>query len=1155
MPKWDIINAFISSGSKSGSHSIAHSRTVNGMLEPVSKGGIFLFVILEILKKVLKLQSGFFDFFFISLAGMFLLTYLMARKQRYFMTKFLFILTPWIVFTLLACRYEEFKDDAVAAFIVWIFLAAGITSFRNVFICFALSVISVWIFFCNGNGFFDAANIKISINYTAIMGIELLILFFYNRQKLFNLIGPQNVFDSKKDKIELPSEYESVLSAINRNYSLGLFFRFFREPGKTGRFVFLSESVSCLYNISPEEGIADPSLILSRINKNDLDSIFAAEDEALNNSSYIKKIVRIMEPSGGQRWSLIISVPRSINDGSVYFDGAELIITDQKNTEDSLRNDIKRCEYKTRAIFDLSSMFLALLDPAGNILDINRTGLDFMETRLADVKNKPFREFCPAELHDEIDKAIQKALKDGIWTKETYYRGKNGRNYFIDLKIKAYKDENKNALFLVVEGFDLTHLKKATDSLKLSLKRNQRQQAAIAAIAASPHLSSGDIPNLAVQMTELAAEAVGAEEVVLLMCKKNTEEMTVMDTYNSVLNHHSSEGVTLVFERYHEAYNSLNGLKYLAVDNTVCDPRIKGFYEKLLKPCNVKSSLTGFIYADGLDMDYGLLCFLHKKEQHNWEPDEILFICHLADQVALALSNRERHNAEKELHKKSRFQEVLLNMAAKYIGLPFESIDAAVQCSLKEVGDVFEADKVLIFKNNSWNSTADANFEWTREGITPIKSRLQGMNFSLSACWTWESLIRGDIKFINDLDSALIETYKKIPFESGSKSCVIAPLIILGDCYGFVCIAWEKTRIAFSIDEMDILKVFCLMLENLMARKQAEDRLRILSLAVDQSPVSVVLTDLNSNIQYVNRHFTEVTGYNPEEVVGKTPMLWHSEKTPKEVYKDLESKIFNGKEWKGELYCKKKNGDHYCESISVVPILNLKGEITHYLDLKEDITEKKEYSRYLVNTVIETEEKERLRYATELHDGLGPILSTIKLYFQLLLECSDRRQRETLHEKIAGCIDESIQTIKEISHNLSPNVLNNFGLIAGVQNYINLLNETQILKIVFNTNSNRRFTTNTEIAIYRVITELINNTLKYSGASEVMIVLNYSEVRSILQLEYSDNGCGFDMDEVIKARKGLGLSNIQQRISSINGKINFKSACGKGFSLHAEVEV
>ncbi len=130
-------------------------------------------------------------------------------------------------------------------------------------------------------------------------------------------------------------------------------------------------------------------------------------------------------------------------------------------------------------------------------------------------------------------------------------------------------------------------------------------------------------------------------------------------------------------------------------------------------------------------------------------------------------------------------------------------------------------------------------------------------------------------------------------------------------------------------------------------RRRNEDVLQQLSMAVEQSPVSVIITDPQGNISYVNRKFTECTGYGPEEAVGKNPRILKSGCNSPHLYRDLWSTITQGRAWHGELCNKKKNGDIYWEAATITPITNPKGAITHFLSVQEDITERRRAEKEL----------------------------------------------------------------------------------------------------------------------------------------------------------------------------------------------------------------
>jgi PAS domain S-box-containing protein len=131
------------------------------------------------------------------------------------------------------------------------------------------------------------------------------------------------------------------------------------------------------------------------------------------------------------------------------------------------------------------------------------------------------------------------------------------------------------------------------------------------------------------------------------------------------------------------------------------------------------------------------------------------------------------------------------------------------------------------------------------------------------------------------------------------------------------------------------------------ARKRAEEQLRKLSRAVEQSPASIVITDREGCIEYVNPRFTALSGYTLEEVQGQTPRILKSGETPPEGYARLWQTIVGGQQWQGELHNRKKNGELYWVAAAISPIRNDKGEVSHFLSIQEDITERRNLEQQL----------------------------------------------------------------------------------------------------------------------------------------------------------------------------------------------------------------
>jgi diguanylate cyclase (GGDEF)-like protein/PAS domain S-box-containing protein len=154
------------------------------------------------------------------------------------------------------------------------------------------------------------------------------------------------------------------------------------------------------------------------------------------------------------------------------------------------------------------------------------------------------------------------------------------------------------------------------------------------------------------------------------------------------------------------------------------------------------------------------------------------------------------------------------------------------------------------------------------------------------------------------------------------------------------------------------------MLLGMTDSKEAGDRLRQLSVAVEQSPASVVITDLSACIVYVNARFTEVTGYSSSEALGQNPRMLHSRLTPQSTFTKLWKTLNSGNVWRGEFINQRKNGDIYWEEAQIVPVKSADGSVTHYVAVKTDITDRKQQEdRVRKSALVDAQAQSRLNAA------------------------------------------------------------------------------------------------------------------------------------------------------------------------------------------------
>ena len=315
----------------------------------------------------------------------------------------------------------------------------------------------------------------------------------------------------------------------------------------------------------------------------------------------------------------------------------------------------------------------------------------------------------------------------------------------------------------------------------------------------------------------------------------------------------------------------------------------------------------------------------------------------------------------------------------------------------------------------------------------------------------------------------------------------------------------------------------------------------------------------DNNIQYMSPSVERITGYKVAEFKANPNLLNQI------VYVDDQAQWKNHK---AESHKRKFDDAHFDIEIRIVA---KSGEIrwighvcrrvfvnNKYKGIRvsnRDITEKIKAENELLNATVEVEVRERNNFARELHDGLGPLLSTIKLYFQWLTETGDPEKIKIISEKGNNSIDMAIQTTREIAFGLSTQFLNNYGYVDAILNFTQQINDTKKIAISFHFNSKERFSHLLETTLYRITTELINNTLKYAKASNIEIKFHYNKGKEILSLTYFDNGIGFDTTKTEKSSKGLGLLNINQRIKILGGLIKIESEKGHGMKVFLQVPV
>lgn len=194
-------------------------------------------------------------------------------------------------------------------------------------------------------------------------------------------------------------------------------------------------------------------------------------------------------------------------------------------------------------------------------------------------------------------------------------------------------------------------------------------------------------------------------------------------------------------------------------------------------------------------------------------------------------------------------------------------------------------------------------------------------------------------------------------------------------------------------------------------------------------------------------------------------------------------------------------------------------------------------------SVLVGQEKERERIARELHDGIGVLLSTASIHFSSVEDSADQQTSKML-KKANKLLREAGREVRQISHNMMPGVLSKFGLKEAIEDLFEDIIESDKIEVDLRfTCSDVRLAENMEIMFYRVIQEMLNNTLKHANATKISLFISRDE--EIIYIDYTDNGVGFE-EEKLPHGRSLGIAGIRSRIEYLGGKIDLKSSTGKG---------
>ncbi len=379
------------------------------------------------------------------------------------------------------------------------------------------------------------------------------------------------------------------------------------------------------------------------------------------------------------------------------------------------------------------------------------------------------------------------------------------------------------------------------------------------------------------------------------------------------------------------------------------------------------------------------------------------------------------------------------------------------------------------------------------------------------------------------------------------------------------------------LQEIGEKKRLLVVVRDISEQKKIEEKLLKLSLATSQSPAAIVITDLNGSIEYTNPAFTKITGYTAEEAIGHNPRILQSGEHGTEFYKNLWETLAKGKTWRGEFHNKSKDGHYFWESASISPMINPNGKTTHYIAVKEDISERVEamFALEEAKNAAESATQAKADFLANMSHEIRTPLNAIYGMTGLLLDTPLNAEQQDFVETARGGSETLLAVIN--------NILDFSKLEAGkvelekqpfyirecVETALDLLAgkaAEKMLELAYIIETDTPSAILGDVTYVRqILVNLLGNAIKFTETGEVIVHVKSKSLKDNLhEIEFSvrDTGIGipanrlnrlfksFSQVDTSTTRKyggtGLGLAISNKLAKSMGGRMWVKSEEGKG---------
>lgn len=574
--------------------------------------------------------------------------------------------------------------------------------------------------------------------------------------------------------------------------------------------------------------------------------------------------------------------------------------------------------------------------------------------------------------------------------------------------------------------------------------------------------------------------------------------------------------------------------------------------------------------ADGSERDVELTSL---ESDYDGQPATVVFVRDVSTRV----------RAEEAVAAQATFNALVTDISRRFVDATPDTIDTEIESALARIGAYSDVDRVYVFAFDDGAHMSNTH-EWTAEGIPTRKQAfdhapIKGYPWLISQVNARREVYLPDVGKDPNLDAE-----ERLALQSaGIRSMLVVPVVIFGTAVGMLGFDSVRGLKDWSAESIALLRMMADIIGAAQRRTDAEGELLILSQAVGQSPVAVVITDRNGDVEYVNPTFTRITGYELGEVRGQNPRILKSGLTPDETYKDLWTQLLAGEVWTGEFVNRRKDGMPYWARATISAMRTPSGEITHFIGVQEDVTEAQEAQEALKTAKIQAESANRAKsefLATMSHEIRTPMNAIIGMS-ELLQDTELTKQQERYvdvfrraGESLLGLINSILDLSKIEADRLEMenipfdlcDVAETAASVIGVQA------AEKGLELLYRIKPG----TPTELLgdpdrLRQVFINLLGNAVKFTEIGQVLLSIEQQpdQAPGNLLLSVSDTGVGIPEDKLGKVFEsfsqadasttrryggtGLGLTISKRLVELMGGSMRVESTLGRGTTFIMEI--